>query len=335
MAVTAHPAPLAAHQLFHSADLDETRDRVAQVFCPHRLETVGRGAMDACHNHVRGERLSLNYIEYGARTRIEPGELGSFYLLQIPLTGGAQITNGSDHYDSDPSAASTLNPDKSTSMLWEAGTRKLLVQIDRDAMQEHLDQLLGAHMDQTLNFVGPLDVSRGPGASLRQLILHLITEIDAGRSTFGRRGLMNRQIESTVMTGLIEALPNNFSRFLGLPAPAAAPHALRLAEEFIAAHLDQPITLEQIASAAGTTPRSLQSAFRQFRGTTPLSFWRDRRLDRAHRDLMSARPGTTVTDVATAWGFTHLGRFSQIYRDRFDAAPSDTLRAALGTGWTN
>ena len=78
------------HALFRSRDLDEEREKVAAVFCPHRLETLGaRALFDACHHHLPGQRLSLNYIEYGARTLIAPGELDDFYLLQIPLEGGA------------------------------------------------------------------------------------------------------------------------------------------------------------------------------------------------------------------------------------------------------
>jgi len=324
--------PLSAHRLFRSHDLDETRDRVAQVYCPHRLETLGRDRVDACHNHIRGERLSLNYMEYGAQTRIEPGELGSFYLMQIPLAGGARIANGADRYASDPAAAAVLNPHRPTAMTWADGTRQLLVQIDRAALQKLLCEVLGAQMDRPLKFNGPLDLRQGPGAALRQFILHLVGEIDAGRSTFGQAGLMNRQIESTLMTGLIEALDNNYSGFLGRPPGSAAPGKLRLAEDYIEANLDQPITLEDIARAAGTTARSLQMAFRQFRGTTPMGFLRDRRLDRAHQALMDARPGATVTDIASDWGFTHLGRFSQIYRARFGKSPSDTLRAALNGG---
>ncbi|TDK43806.1 AraC family transcriptional regulator [Antarcticimicrobium luteum] len=332
MGTLANPVPLAAHQLFRSHDLDETRDRVAQVFCPHRLETLGRAPVDARHNHIRGERLSLNYMEYGAQTRIEPGELGSFYLIQIPLSGGAQIANGADRYASDPTAAAVLNPHKPTAMTWAGGTRQVLVQIDRIALQRLLSDLLGAQMDRPLKFNGPLDLCQGPGMALRQFVLHLVQEIDAGRSSFGQAGLMNRQIESTLMTGLIEALDNNYSGFLGRPAGSAAPYKLRRAEEFIEARLDQPLTVEEIARAAGTSARSLQMAFRQFRGTTPLSFLRDRRLDRVHQALMAARPGATVTDIASEWGFTHLGRFSQCYHARFGQTPRETLRAALGGG---
>ena len=86
------------------------------------------------------------------------------------------------------------------------------------------------------------------------------------------------------------------------------------------------ITLHEVASAAGISPRGLQLAFREYRGTTPLGFWRDARLARAHADLLDAAPGTKVTDIALRWGFTHFGRFSALYRARFGLSPRDTLK---------
>ena len=115
----AMPPPLANHALFRSPDLDEAREKVARVFCPHRLDRIGNGAFDARHHHLPGERLSLNYIAYGAKTLIAPGALERFYLLQIPLTGGAMISNGADRYASDPRTAAVLNPHLPTTMIWE------------------------------------------------------------------------------------------------------------------------------------------------------------------------------------------------------------------------
>ncbi len=327
-----HATPLQAHALFRSRDLDEARERVARVFCPHRLETLGAVSLfDARHHHLAGQRLSLNYIEYGARTRIEPGELGGFYLVQIPLSGGAEIRNGATAYLSTPDTAAVLNPHLPTRMVWAEGTRQVLVQVDRQAMQDRLADELGGPSDRTLTFDGPLDLTAGAGAALKRLVLWLVAEADAGAPPIGP-GLMARQIESTVLSGLIESGRHDHAVQLGRQRAAPRPRHLRLAESFIEAHLDRAITIEEVAAAAGVSPRGLQLAFRRHRGTTPLGFWRDARLARAHGDLIDARPGTTVTEVALRWGFTHFGRFSELYRARYGLCPRDTLRAATGSG---
>lgn len=323
--------PLAAHALFQSQDLDETRERVAAVFCPHRLETVGRGArLDARQHHLRGDRLSLNYIEYGAKSLIAPGELDRFYLVQIPLAGGAMIANGADSYYSGTAVAAVLNPHRPTTMIWEEGTAQVLLQIDRQAMVEHLALQIGAPPDRLPTFDGPLDLTGGAGAALRQLVMFLLAEADAGRHPLGA-GLMGRQLEATLMSGLLDSGRHDLATHMGRLRAAPRPRQLRLAEGYIEANLHRALTLEDVARAAGISARGLQLAFRQFRGTTPLGWWRDRRLERAHGDLLAGRG--TVTEIALTWGFAHLGRFSESYRARYGLCPRDTLTAARGTGY--
>ena len=313
--------------LFRSRDLDEAREKVAAVFCPHRLETLGGHTLfDACHHHLPGQRLSLNYIEYGAKTLIAPGELDKFYLLQIPLVGCAEVKNGREIYVSTPEQAAILNPHLPTRMTWEEGTRQVLVQISRSAMQDYLAGHLGGPSDRQLTFEGSFDLREGAGAALRRLVMWLVAEADAGSPPIGP-GLMARQIENTVLSGLLEARHNHQTQIARVQA-APRPRHLRLAEGFIEAHLDQQISLEDVASAAGISPRALQMVFRQQRSTTPMSFWRDARLTRAHADLLAAPPGTRVTDVALRWGFTHFGRFSELYRDHYGISPRDTLKVS-------
>lgn len=318
--------PLGAHVLFQTRALDEARDRVARIFCPHRLDALSPG-FDARHHHLPGDRLSLNYIEYGARTRIAPGELGHFYLVQIPLAGGAEIRNGRSLYLTDPRRAAVLNPHLPTDMVWEQGTRQVLIQISRRAMQDHLAAQLGGPSDRPLTFAGPLDLTTGPGAALRRLVLWMVGEADAGNPPIGA-GLMARQAENTILSGLLEAAPHDHAAQLGRHRDAPRPRHLRQAESYIEAHLDRPLTIEDMAAAAGVSPRALQLAFRDHRGTTPLAFWRDRRLARAHDDLLSGRG--SVTEIALRWGFAHFGRFAKAYRAHYGLCPRDTLRAGRG-----
>lgn len=313
--------PLAAHVLFASRDLDEARDRVARIFCPHRLETVGpRARLSARHHHLRGEKLSLNYIEYGARTLIDPGELDAFYLLQIPLAGGASIRNGGDSYLSDTGAAAVLNPHRPTRMVWEEGTRQMLVQIDRTALNDHA----AAHSGRApglMTFDGPLDLTRPEGAALARLISYLVAEADRGAAPIGA-GPMARQLEAALISGLLAAHPAG--QFATRAVEPIRPRNLRLALSYIEANLEQPLTLEEVAAAAGTSPRSLQAAFRQHCQLTPMGYWRTCRLDRARDDL--AESACTVTEAALRWGFTHFGRFAQAFRIRHGLTPSEIRR---------
>ena len=112
-------------------------------------------------------------------------------------------------------------------------------------------------------------------------------------------------------------------------ARPAVPLHYRRALDFIEAHFRDDIRLNDIAAAAGTSVRSLQSAFRAFQDTTPTGYIRERRLNFARGRLSRARAGDTVTVIALECGFNHLGEFSLHYRQRFGESPSDTLRQSL------
>lgn len=112
-------------------------------------------------------------------------------------------------------------------------------------------------------------------------------------------------------------------------APATA--ALSRARAWIAEHLADPVTIADIAAAAGTGVRSLQITFRREVGLTPMEYLRDARLATARTELttgIDAASGEppTVAAVALRWGFSNAGRFSSAYRRRFGEYPSDTLR---------
>lgn len=110
--------------------------------------------------------------------------------------------------------------------------------------------------------------------------------------------------------------------------------ALLRAIEFCGEHLASPVTVHEIAAAAGLSVRRLQEAFRTHLKATPLGYVRRMRLEAAHADLVKIASGAvsgTVTDVAIRWGFTHLSRFAQHYRMRYGRPPSATLtQSTLG-----
>lgn len=106
---------------------------------------------------------------------------------------------------------------------------------------------------------------------------------------------------------------------------------IRRARDHVAAHLAEPMTVTDLAGAAGTSVRSVQMAFRRELGQTPLEYVRNARLLAAREELRrAARSATplTVAQVAARWGFSNAGRFSSLYLERFAEYPSNTLRNA-------
>jgi len=106
----------------------------------------------------------------------------------------------------------------------------------------------------------------------------------------------------------------------------ALPADLVRALAWLRGHLSEPVDLEGLALVAGVRPRTLESHFRMFLGTTPLGWVRRMRLTHARIELERARADATVTDIALASGFNQLGRFAANYRAVFGEAPSMTLR---------
>ncbi|MGH8920027.1 MAG: helix-turn-helix transcriptional regulator, partial [Actinomycetes bacterium] len=134
--------------------------------------------------------------------------------------------------------------------------------------------------------------------------------------------------EQLLVHGLLGFQPHSRSEALAGPARPATPTSLRRAMAFCDEHADQPISVSDLAAAARVSVRTLQDNFRTYAQTTPLGYLRRVRLDRAHRDLLAAAESgeqTTVTDVALRWGFVHLSRFAQIYRNTYGHVPSESL----------
>jgi len=105
----------------------------------------------------------------------------------------------------------------------------------------------------------------------------------------------------------------------------AAPRTVRRAIAYIEGHVREPITIDDVAEAAGISTRGLQYAFRRALGVTPTQYLRTERLAGAHAELADGMP---VSEVARRWGFGSPSRFAQHYRAAYGRRPSETARGA-------
>jgi AraC-like DNA-binding protein len=105
----------------------------------------------------------------------------------------------------------------------------------------------------------------------------------------------------------------------------------RKAEEYICEHYRDAVHIEDICRETGVGLRTLQRCVRKYFDVTVTELIESVRMNSAHRELSELRPEeSTVTQVALDNGFSHLGRFSVAYRERYGETPSDRLAHLAG-----
>jgi transcriptional regulator GlxA family with amidase domain len=98
------------------------------------------------------------------------------------------------------------------------------------------------------------------------------------------------------------------------------------AEAYVQARLATPFPVSHLCHVLGISERGLRNAFYGVRGMGPKRRMLALRLQRVHHALTKecVEP-TSVTHVATQYGFYELGRFAATYKLAFGEVPSATL----------
>ncbi|TDE10616.1 AraC family transcriptional regulator [Jiangella asiatica] len=320
--------PLQRYELFHTKDLDHARELVGQVFVPHRLDLVGGSTrFDARMHTKRLGRVAANYVTYGGAVLIEPGELGSFFVVQVPLAGHSMINYGGEMVVSTPEVATVISPTVPLSMRWSEDCAKLILRLERPAVEAHLRDLIGAPLPEPVRFEAGMDISTGFGRSWVGYFRTLVEELDRTDGSMINNRLAAAEFEDWLMTTLLLAQPHNYSHLLDESEQSSVPNrAVTLVRELIENHPEWEHTVRSLAGAAGVSVRAVQLGFRQHLGTTPREYLTSIRMQRAHDELRAAqRDTTTVSRVVAKWGLGHPGRFAAVYRKRYGELPSRTL----------
>jgi len=124
----------------------------------------------------------------------------------------------------------------------------------------------------------------------------------------------------------VESTPHDLTR-------QAHSRVVQIAEDFALSHTAERLHVTDLCEAAGVSERTLQYAFKELMGMTPVAYLTRLRLHRVRQALRAAtHASTTVTKAALRWGFWHFGDFSRAYKDCFGELPSDTLRRTSDVG---
>lgn len=92
------------------------------------------------------------------------------------------------------------------------------------------------------------------------------------------------------------------AQYIEMPLPAAEDEAFGATLMWMAAHLDQDLTVEQLAERAMMSPRTFARRFRSTHGTTPYQWLLRQRIALAQRLLETS--GESIENIAARCGFS-------------------------------
>jgi len=318
--------PLARHVYVLTRDAETARAQISQIFAPHRLAPSGGRRFQARHHHARLAGLSFNYFQFRPRVTVTARPTTRYYLLLIPQQGRCRVACGGPPIEIAPGTVSVVNPVEPLSMEWLDDCAQVVVKFDRDALDAALAARLGRAITRPILF----DVSRPtPIAACRPLIRFVEFALSA---LDGERGvdLPEEPFERLFLSLMLTELRHSESDALARPRPRAVPYYVKRVEEFVNLHAESSITLDDMVAVSGVSARSLFSGFRAFRRMGPMAYLKRVRLERVRAELAAPAQRRRVTEIATAWGFSHLGNFAKDYKKQFGETPSATLRRRGG-----
>ncbi|HEX7007327.1 MAG TPA: AraC family transcriptional regulator [Alphaproteobacteria bacterium] len=314
--------PLARHVYVLTRDAEAANAQISKIFAPHRMVPGGGRRFLARHHHARLAGLSLNYFQFSPRVTITARPTTRYYLLLIPRKGRCRVACGGPPVEIGPGTVSVVNPVAPLHMEWLDHCAQVVVKFDRAALDTALAGRLGRAVTRPILF----DVARPtPVETCRPLLRFVDFALSALDSERGA-DLPEEPFESLFLSLVLTELRHSESDALARPRPRAVPYYVKRVEEFINLHADTTIALDDMVAVSGVSARSLFNGFRAFRGTGPMAYLKRVRLERVRAALAAARDRRTVTEIATAWGFSHLGNFAKDYKKQFGETPSATLR---------
>lgn len=317
---------LAKSRLFQTTDFDEGSQFAGNIWEKHK-SALTRGDFGLRWNQVELNRSSLSYVEHDCFCELKAqSPLSDHFRIYFHLEGAMAHQSGGRHFTSDPQSAVVHAP--SADLRANLGPMKLLLANMRgDFVRAALLQRF-RRPPAIEDCSGALPQSEASEA-FRSAVTWLATELERPGSPLAKDGKPRLHAERMLLSLFIESLVEK-APMEAVTALSMSDAQVRRAEEWIEAHLGEPIGVEEIAAAIGVGVRSLQLSFQRARGYAPSQAIQRLRLQRARAALLNAPPGATVTSIAADLGVFELGRFSRRYRETFGEPPSATLARRLG-----
>lgn len=247
------------------------------------------------------------------------------YVIGLPtIVEGDALWSGSKL-----SKNSLITLDKNDELLFRTSHSSEITAavISGERLEEYAERVEKIELRPLMNKVNPVEAL--PPAIQSQLlaILYIGTEHMVKNSEQGISHPHSwRQFEDNVFHICVQALvaaSKNNSRHHEYRVHR---YIVKSVRELTLAQYCDPLTIGDICIKLNISRRSLNHAFQQVLGITPVAYMRNIRLHKIRAELQyKAEQINNIACVASHWGFWHMSLFARYYRELFGECPSETL----------
>lgn len=302
--------------------LGEAEAYLATSYCDHRLEPEDKTeAVDFRHRRIQFGGSGFNFLQYGNKVSVS-SRFDEFYMLEMPVTGGVDITFGTETLSSKPGKALILSPGPKFHSHWREGTRQWMLQIDRRLVEERLAQTARRRGVSDPIFNPIIDLATPYGRHLAS-VLRTFAEIFAAPAY-----AIEPETVDAALGSVVDELLRNMAFTSGISIVPerlhASPRHVKHAMDAFKTRYAERLLMPVIASEVGVSERALYEGFQICYQRTPHDVLTRIRMEAARR--LIREEGYAAADAARSVGIHHLGRFSATYKDTFGVLPSADIR---------
>jgi AraC family transcriptional regulator len=196
---------------------------------------------------------------------------------------------------------------------WEAERQFMMLAFEPDLLTQHVAETADVNHVELLPIINPSDpLIYGIGLALK-------TELESG-------GIGGRLYVDAMTTALMAHLWRSYSvqKYSPPPIVKGLPRQiLQQVVDYIHEHLDQDLTLAQLAAIAHMSPSYFSRLFKQSTGLSPHQYVIQCRIDRAKQLLL--RRELSIAEISDCLGFTHQSHFSHHFKRIVGSSPKTFL----------
>lgn len=291
---------------------------VGEFLDAHEVELSHRSD-GASLRHQRVGAVDYCQLRYGNEVRVTTPGLREGVHLQVVLQGLCTYAAGGRQFELGPGDAFVIGANEPVDLTYSRDCEKLIVRLPLPLLDEVCSEHRWQRPVSGFHFA-PTRYQQHELGNLFSLMSLVCTEAeqrpDAGPMLWHYNRIVAAKLLSATKCGVMVA-----------SAPSDRSMTLDRIRDYIESNLHRDIEVAELSQVARMSVRSLYGLFDRHLGTSPKCYIKERKLARVRAALTDEQhPAPSVTAVALSFGFSHLGRFAKLYKQRFGERPSETLQ---------